>query len=266
MKVSSKEKSSIYMTISERHEVILNKLKDSGKVSVQNLSDELSVSEVTIRKDLQMLEDKNLLFRTHGGATQSNPYTSDRHVDEKAKIQADEKAAIAREAVKLIGDNDSIILASGTTILALAREINPKNHLNVITSALDVSLTLSQRENVDITQLGGQLRPSSNSVVGKYSESFLDNITCGILFLGVDGIDLEFGITTSNLLEASLNQRCIDVAQYTVVLADSTKIGKRGFSRICTLDKVQHIVTDDGIAPETVRNLEESGVRVTISK
>lgn len=252
------------MTISERHEVILKKLEDSGKVTVQKLSDELSVSEVTIRKDLRILEDKNLLFRTHGGATRSNPYTSDRHVEEKAKIRADEKASIAREAVKLIGDNDSIILASGTTILALAREINPKSHLNVITSALNVSLELANHENVEITQLGGHLRPSSNSVVGKYSEQFLENITCGILFLGVDGVDLEFGITTSNLLEASLNQRCIDVAQYTVVVADSTKFGKRGFSRICTLEKVQHIITDEGVTPETIRKLEEAGVRVTI--
>lgn len=254
------------MTISERHEDILNKLKDNGKVSVQKLSDELSVSEVTIRKDLRILEDKNLLFRTHGGATQSNPYTSDRHIEEKAKIMAKAKEAIAKEAVKMIGDNDSIILASGTTIMALARHIKPVSSLNVITSALNVSLELSDREHVEITQLGGQLRPSSNSVVGKYSEQFLENITCGVLFLGVDGIDLNFGITTTNLMEASLNQHSIEVAQYTVVLADSTKFGKRGFSRICNLDQIQHIITDDGVSPETVRKLEERGVRVTIGK
>jgi len=254
------------MTISERHEKILEKLEISGKVTVQQLSDELSVSEVTIRKDLRLLEDKNLLFRTHGGATRTNPYASDRHVEEKAKVQAKEKKAIAKEAVKLIGDNDSIILASGTTILALAKEINPSSRLNVITSALNVSLELANREHVEITQLGGQLRPSSNSVVGKYSELFLENITCGILFLGVDGIDLEFGLTTTNLMEASLNQKCINVAQYTVVVADSTKFGKRGFSRICTLDQVQHIITDSNADPETIRKLEDNGVRVTVSK
>ncbi|NBC28273.1 MAG: DeoR family transcriptional regulator [Bacteroidetes bacterium] len=254
------------MTISERHERILKELEEHGKVSVQQLSEEMSVSEVTIRKDLRMLEDKNLLFRTHGGATRFNPYTSNRHVKEKAKIRAEQKQAIAKEAVKLIGDNDSIILASGTTILALAAEIAPTNRLNVITSALNVSMELAGRENVEITQLGGQLRPSSVSVVGKYAEHFLENITCGILFLGVDGIDLDFGLTTTNLMEASLNQHCIKVAQYTVVLADSTKFGKRGFSRICTLDEVQHIVTDSDVEDETVRMLEENGVRVTISE
>ena len=225
------------MTVTERHEKILQELKENGKVSVQELSNELDVSEVTIRKDLRVLEDKGLLFRTHGGATQSNPYTSDRPVSEKEKIQAEEKNAIANEAIKLIGDNDSIILASGTTILAVARKIHPEKRLNVITS-----------------------------VVGPYAEQFMEGITCGILFLGVDGIDLDHGLTTSNLMEASLNQKFIDVAQYTVVVADHTKFGKRGFSRICSLDKVQHIITDDGIAPELINKLEEAGVQVTVAK
>lgn len=254
------------MTISERHEIILNKLKDSGKVNVQELSDELSVSEVTIRKDLRLLEDKNLLFRTHGGATLSNPYTSDRPVSEKAKVQAKEKEAIAKEAVKLIGDNDSIILASGTTVSALAREIYSQNRLTVITSSLDVSLTLSGRENIEISQLGGQLRSSSNSVVGPYAEQFLENITCGILFLGVDGVDLEYGLTTTNLMEASLNQKFIDISQYTVVLADHTKFGKRGFGRICTIDSIQHIITDEQTPQSIINDLEKKGIRVTVAE
>ncbi|PKD42580.1 DeoR/GlpR family DNA-binding transcription regulator [Rhodohalobacter barkolensis] len=254
------------MNISERHEIILNKLKEEGRVNVQELSDELSVSEVTIRKDLRLLEDKNLLFRTHGGATVSNPYTSDRPVSEKAKVQAKEKESIAKEAVKLIGDNDSIILASGTTVSALAGEIYSTNRLNVITSSLDVSLMLSGRDNIDITQLGGQLRPSSNSVVGPYAEHFLSSITCGILFLGVDGVDLEYGLTTTNLMEASLNQKFIDISQYTVVLADHTKFGKRGFGRICTIDRIQHIITDEGTPSSIINDLEKKGIRVTVAK
>lgn len=253
------------MTVAERHEIILKELKENGKVNVQHLSEELDVSEVTIRKDLRVLEEKGLLFRTHGGATLFNPYTSDRPVSEKEKIRAAEKNAIAREAVKLIGGNDSIILASGTTILAVAKRIKADRNLNVITSALNVSLELSKHENVEILQLGGQLRPSSTSVVGSYAEQFLKGITCGILFLGVDGIDLEHGLTTSNLMEASLNQKFIEVAQYTVVVADHTKFGKRGFSRICGLDNIQHVITDDGVPDETIRKLEETGTKVTIS-
>jgi len=253
------------MTISERHEIILNELKENGKVNVQHLSEELEVSEVTIRKDLRKLEDKGLLFRTHGGATKTNPYTSDRPVSEKAKILATEKSAIAKEAVKLIGNNDSIILASDTTILAVARHIKTDHRLNVITSALNVALELSRNEDVDIIQLGGHLRPSSNSVVGPYAEQFWEGITCGILFLGVDGIDLDQGLTTSNLMEASLNKKFIEVAQYIVVVADHTKFGMRGFSRICGLNEIQHIITDDGISSDMVNKLEEMGIQVTIS-
>lgn len=253
------------MTVAERHEIILNELKENGKVNVQHLSNDLEVSEVTIRKDLRILEEKGLLFRTHGGATQTNPYTSDRPVSEKAKIRAGEKNVIAKEAVKLIGNNDSIILASGTTILAVARQIKSDHRLNVITSALNVSLELSHHENVEILQLGGQLRPSSTSVVGPYAEQFLSGITCGILFLGADGIDLDHGLTTSNLMEASLNQKFIEVAQYTVLVADHTKFGKRGFSRICGLDQIQHIITDDGISSDTVNKLKDMGIQVTIA-
>ncbi|MCH2449910.1 MAG: DeoR/GlpR family DNA-binding transcription regulator [Gracilimonas sp.] len=254
------------MTVTERHEKILHELKENGKVSVQKLSDELDVSEVTIRKDLRVLEDKVLLFRTHGGATQTNPYTSDRPVSEKEKMQAEEKNAIAKKAVELIGDNDSIILASGTTILAVARKIHPEKKLNVITSALNVSLELSQHENVEVLQLGGQLRQSSTSVIGPYAEQFMEGITCGILFLGVDGIDLDHGLTTSNLMEASLNQKFIEVAQHTIVVADHTKFGKRGFSRICSLDKVQHIITDAGVDPQLITKLEDAGIQITVAK
>lgn len=251
------------MTITERHEKILAKLNEKGKVEVPDLSESLDVSEVTIRKDLRILEEKGLLFRTHGGASKSNPYTSDKPLQEKEFVHSSEKNSIAKEACKLIGDTDSIILASGTSILAMARCLNPQHHLNVITSAINVSMELSKHENIDILQLGGQLRHSSNSVVGAYAESFLNNITCGMYFLGVDGIDLDFGITTTNLGEASLNQKCIEVAQVTVVLADSSKFGKRGFGRICNLDQVQHIITDDGVSPEIVQELENRGIKVT---
>lgn len=254
------------MTLTERHEKILETLKTSGKVNVQELSCELNVSEVTIRKDLRILEEKNLLFRTHGGATLSNPYTSDKPVQEKEFVRPEEKDKIAEEASKLIGDNDSIILASGTSILALARHLRPQKKLNVITSALNVSLELNKHENIEILQLGGQLRSSSTSVVGSYAECFLKNISCGIFFLGVDGIDFDFGLTTTNLQEASLNQKCIEVAQVTVVLADSSKFGKRGFGRICDLEEIQHIITDDKVAPEIVTELENRGVKVTIAK
>ncbi len=252
-------------SITERHQIILKTLEESGLVNVQELSIQMKVSDVTIRKDLKLLEDKNLLFRTHGGATKSNPYTNDKPVAEKERLNADEKRIIAKTAAAMISHNDSIIIASGTSMLALARAIQPEGHLTVITSALHVALELSRHSNVEILQLGGQLRQNSSSVMGPYAEQILNDVSCSILFLGVDGIDLETGLTTTSLMEARLNQRMIDAAQVTIVLADSSKFGKRGLGKICTLDQIQYIITDSGIAPEMVRLLEEKGVNVTIA-
>ncbi|WP_428329874.1 DeoR/GlpR family DNA-binding transcription regulator [Mucilaginibacter sp.] len=251
-------------SITERHQYILKKLNDAGYVNVQDLSIEMKVSHVTIRKDLRLLEDKNLLFRTHGGGSKNNPYTSDRPVEEKEQLYANEKQLIAKAAAKMIGHNDSIIIASGTTMLALARSINPETHLTVITSALNVALALSHHPQVDVLQLGGQLRPNSSSVMGPYADQILDDVACSILFLGVDGIDIEMGLTTTSLMEAHLNQRMIEAAQITIVLADSSKMGRRGLGRICPLDQVQHIITDDGVNPSTIRLLEDKGIKVTV--
>jgi len=251
-------------SITQRHQLILKKLEETGHVNVQELSKQMKVSDVTIRKDLKLLEDKNLLFRTHGGGSKVNPYTNDKPVAEKEQLHADEKRSIAMAAAAMIGHNDSIIIASGTTMLALARSIHPEKHLTVITSALNVALELSHHQHVEVLQLGGQLRQNSSSVMGPYAEQILTDVSCSMVFLGVDGIDLEMGLTTTSLMEARLNQKMINAAQVTVVVADSSKFGKRGLGKICTLDQVQHIITDSGISPSLVKILEDKGINVTV--
>lgn len=252
------------MTSVERHQYILNRINEFGKISVLDLCDELEVSSVTIRKDLKVLEDKNLLFRTHGGATTINPYTADRTVFEKEKIHAEEKKAIAYQAASMIEENDSIIIASGTTVQAMAQEIQPKGLLTVVTSALNVALQLVRHPNVEILQLGGVLRKSSTSVAGLYAESILSDFYCSKLFLGVDGIDVEYGLTTTNAQEAHLNRKMMNVAQKTVVLVDSSKFGKRGFGRICNIEEIDCVITDKGITEKNARELEKNGIQVVV--
>ena len=253
------------MNITERHQLILKKLKEDGHVSIQELSDLIKVSGVTIRKDLKLLEDKNLLFRTRGGGSINNPYTIERPINEKELINAAEKQRIAKVAVSLIGDNDSIIIGSGTTVFELARCLHPAKHLTVITPAAKVTLELCNRPNIEVLQLGGIVRQNSSSVAGSYAEHILEDISCGILFLGVDGIDLEFGFTITNLAEASLNQKMIESAQVVVVLADSTKFGRRGLGKVCNFDQVQYIITDNKVHPSTVKILEERGIKVIVA-
>lgn len=251
--------------ITERHQLILKKLEEERKVNIQELSDLMMVSGVTIRKDLKILEDKNLLFLTRGGASINNPYTIERPIDEKELINEKEKQRIAKAAFSLIGENDSIIIGSGTTVFYLARSLHPSKRLTVITPALKVAMELCHRPNVEVLQLGGMLRPSSTSVAGSIAERILEDISSGILFLGADGIDTNFGISITNLTESSLNQKMMDVAQVIVILADSSKFGRRGLGRICGVEQVQYIVTDAGVSPTVVKQLEEKGVRVIIA-
>ncbi|WP_162428724.1 DeoR/GlpR family DNA-binding transcription regulator [Pontibacter pudoricolor] len=252
------------LTLAERHQHILSSLKQEGQVNVLDLCEKLSVSSVTIRKDLKLLEDKGLLFRTHGGATANNPYTVDRSVNEKEKIQATEKMRIGAAAAGLLVPNDSILIASGTTVLALARNIQPKSNLTVITPSLNIALELNRHPEIEVLQLGGVLRKSSSSVTGPYAESILADFSCSKLFLGVDGIDLDFGLSTTNVMEAHLNRQMIKVSQKTIVLADSTKFGKRGFGKICGFEDIDQIITDSGISDYTVKTLEGMGIKVTI--
>ena len=229
-----------------------------------DLYKKLKVSSVTIRKDLKYLEEKKLLYRTHGGATQTNPYATDLPVNEKEKINSSEKLRIGAAASGLIGANDSIILASGTTIQAFARSIQGKENLTVITSSLNVAIELIATPGVEVLQLGGLVRKSSSSVIGSYAENILKNFFCNMLFLGVDGIDIEYGLTTTNSMEANLNREMMAISQKIIVLADSTKFGKRGFGKICNIDEVDHIITDSQVSDHVVNTLESSGVTVTI--
>ena len=250
--------------LTERHQHILAQLKKEGSVSVVDLCNELNVSSVTIRKDLKILEDKNLLFRTHGGGTLTNPYTVDRPVNEKAMMHSNEKSGIAEVAANLIEPNDCILIASGTTVLSLDKSLHPKGNLTVVTAALNVALELIHHAGVEVIQLPGIIRKTSSSVAGNEAEKMLDDFSFSKLFLGVDGIDLEFGLTTTNMMEAQLNKKMIAASQKTIVLADSSKFGKRGFGRICGLEDVDQMITDHNISDHMVDTLKGLGIEVTI--
>ncbi len=248
----------------KRHQDILERLQEEKYVEVSDLCKSLNVSAVTIRKDLKILEEKGLLFRTHGGASLDNPYINDRPVNEKEKISVSQKNEIAEAAAQLILENDSIMIASGTTVQALARCIRPKGKLTVITSSLNVTLELIKFKEVEVLQLGGYVRHSSSSVVGNYAAYILDNISCSKLFLSVDGIDLEYGLSTTHLEEAQLNKRMLSAAQKIILLVDSSKFGKKSFAKICDLEQIDEIITDKGISLSLIEKLEEKGITVTV--
>jgi DeoR family transcriptional regulator of aga operon len=127
-----------------------------------------------------------------------------------------------------------------------------------------VALELLHHPKIVVIQLGGMLRKSSSSTTGPYAEKVLDDFSCNKLFLGVDGIDIEFGLTTTNAMEAHLNRKMIAAAQKTIILADSSKFGKRGFGRICGLEEVDQVITDAGISEHMSKTLKGMGIEVTV--
>lgn len=251
------------MTLSERHKAILESLRNSGSVDVGVLSQQLKVSAVTIRKDLDMLEEKKLLYRTHGGAIIADPYIATRKVSEKEKLHPELKRRIGQRAIELLSPQDALIIASGTTVQAFARCI-PNMKMTVITSAMNVVMELLDKPDIEIIQLGGIIRHSSASVVSEYAIRMLDNFACNKLFLGVDGIDPEYGLSTTHLQEASLNRMMIHSATKTIVLADSSKFGRRGFSKICDMSDIDHVITDSGTPAKMLDAMAERGVKVTV--
>lgn len=253
------------ISIAERHKHILEQLDKQKFIKVAEIAKELGVTTVTIRKDLKYLEEKKLLFRTHGSASPINPHVPDVSVYVKGKIKNEEKRKIAKAAVKLIEENDSVIIASGSTIYAFAQELSPINHLNVVTPSLRVAILLNEIENVNVVQLGGNLHKNSLSVRGEYAAQAFNDFTCSKVFMGADGMDSEYGITTSTLEEAQLSKKMMEASSRTIILADSSKFGKRGFGKICPLDRVDVIVTDDGISEAAIKMVEDNGIELIIA-
>lgn len=239
-------------------------LQEQGHASVSALSDELDVSEVTIRKDMRFLEERKLLVRTHGGAVLLDHYVYDLPFEEKATRHSEEKKRIGEAAAGLVEDGDTVILDSGSTTLYIARNLRNKKDLTVTTASIHIALELLRIPNLELLMLGGIVRPTSASVVGAYAEQMLREHSFRRLFLAGDGFDVKYGLTTTNTLEAHLNRIMIASAQQIILVVDSSKLGRRGLSRICGVEEVHTIVIDDKVPESAVREMEEMGARVLV--
>lgn len=248
-----------------RRTVILEKLEQDNQVNVSDLSAELGVSEVTIRNDLAQLELKNLLIRARGGAIKVSRVGMDHRLSEKNKVNIKEKRKIGKAAARLISDNDTIIIDSGSTTSELVHHMEGVSNLNVITNALTIASQLSNLQNINVIVPGGFLRRESLSLVGAPAENTFQNYYCDKLFLGADGIDIEHGLSTPNIEEAHLNQKMVSISKQVILLADSSKFSKRSLAFICGIDQIDVLVTDSGIDKEFKNHLERIGINVIVA-
>jgi len=251
----------------ERRSYALDQLKAEGHLSVTELSGDLGVSDVTIRKDLQFLEDQDLLIRTHGGAIPANQFAYDVPFEEKAQRQKEEKRRIGRTAADMVTDQDTLILDSGTTTLQVVRSLKDREmkDLTISTNSIHIAMETVGVPDITVLLLGGTVRSKSASVVGPYAEQMLRDHAFSKLFLAGDGFDIDHGLTTTDDREAYLNQLMIESSKQTIVVVDSSKFGRRGLCRICETSAMDVVITDavpDGVG----RRLRESGIQVVLAE
>ncbi len=253
-------------TVSRRAE-ILKELDEKGKVFVHELSDKFNISEVTIRNDLDHLEKQNMLIRARGGAIKIKQYHVglDISLTDKQKEFMKEKQRIGKRAAQFIENGDTIILDSGTTTTEVAKNLGNFKELTIITNALNIAGILSEYEHFNVFIPGGILRKKSLSFVGSLAEESLSKFYCDKLFLGVDGFDITYGLSTPNVEEARLNKIMIDLAEEVIVVTDSRKFQNRKFAFIAPVTEVDVVITDAGIPEEVKSQLEKSGIDVVIA-
>lgn len=232
-----------------RRSAILQILKQNSNVSVSELSAKFGVSEVTIRKDLNLLKDRNLLVRTRGGAIMHEVGKNDDDMNIRFKRLAHyrEKKAIGRAAAELIEEGDTIIIDSGTTAFQVAAHLHKFHRLTILTNALNVAQEVLSYKRFNVILLGGNIRSSSESVVGALAESNLKMFYCDKLFLGVDSFSIENGLSTPSIEEANINQIMISRSRKVIAVFDSSKVNRRSLAFITTLDNIDAIVTDEGL-------------------
>lgn len=252
------------MLAPERHQRILAILSRSGATTVAQLAADLGVSGMTVRRDLQTLDEQGLLIKTYGGAIPAELNTS-REIPyiSKSLANAEAKQRIGRRAAALISEGDTIILDSGSTTLEVARQIEAAS-LMVVTNDVAIAYTLGLRPGISVALPGGLMQPNLYTLLRPEAVQFMSDLRVGKVFLAADAVHLEFGVTNRSLEEVPVKQAMIRAAHEVILVADSTKFGKEVFARVCQLEAVHRVITDADAPPELVSQLQARGIAVEL--
>jgi DeoR/GlpR family transcriptional regulator of sugar metabolism len=248
----------------ERRAVILNILNQSGRCRVNDLARELAVSEVTVRQDLDILEKQELLSRTHGGAILIAKRGFERPFQIQETAFRDEKIRIGKAAASLVSDGETIILDVGTTVTEVARNIQSRKGLTVVTNALNIAMLLEDFPEITVLVTGGTLRAKQHSLVNPFGQFILERIRVDLAFIGINGIEAEHGVTNANLAEAEMKSLFVKVARRRILVADSGKIGNVALAKVAALHEIDLLITDEQADPEELARLQDKGLQVKL--
>ena len=244
--------------LSEREKEIIKALANDPGTSVARMSELLGVSVVTIRSDLNDLEQKGILLRTRGGAVPAyHP-----NVLERQSLNVEAKGRIAQAAAALVNDGDTIMIEAGTTTALVARYLLGKRFVNIVTNSTLILPFARINPGIHLTVVGGEFRPASESMVGPLALAELDRFHVRLAIVGTDGFSLEGGLTTHLVEGAEIVRRMAERSETAILVADSSKYGKVGFVRVLPVQGVRMLVTDTGLAARAEEELAGVGLQV----
>jgi len=234
-------------------------------VTVGELTDRLGVSEATVRRDLDSLQESGVAQRTHGGAVPAPGSFKELPFPERGTVQVAQKRAIAREAVAMVRSGDTVFIGGGSTALHLAQRLGGVD-VTVVTNSLPVAGELSRCDRIDVIVIGGNLRTPELSMIGPRAVEAIRSYRAGIAFLGVPALDGEHGFTADGDAEAATDAAFISMARRTVVLADHTKLGEVSTTHVVPLSSIDTVITDDGAPADVLADLRASGTQVVVAE
>ena len=249
----------------DRRTDILKQLEKNDQVDVLDLSRQFKVSEVTIRKDLKYLEMKNILIRSRGGAMKQSLINVDLSIYDRRRQNIKLKEAIGSAAADMIFSGETVLLDTGTTIKQIARHLPKKINITVITNSVDITFRLAEYPNIRVIMPGGILRRNSLALVGEQAAESLRGFYCDKYFLSADGIDIERGMMTTNIEEASLARINIKNSRKVIALIDSSKFHSKGITTIAPLKEIDTLITDSGIPEDILEKIKSLGVFVIVA-
>ncbi|HEY3418390.1 MAG TPA: DeoR/GlpR family DNA-binding transcription regulator [Armatimonadota bacterium] len=249
----------------ERWREILDILSREGRIRVADLAAQLSVSEATVRRDLEAMQAQGMLQRTHGGALLQRPTALEISFDESKSRSLREKRAIGRRAADLVGPGESIIIESGTTTLEMARCLaGEARQLTVLTNSLAIAKELATNEDIEVLVLGGSLRRQSASLVGNWVSEILRNVRVDKAFLGVNGLSPDFGLSAPNVFTAETRKAMIVASRTRIALADHSKLGVESLYRVAPINVLDILVTDAEATEEQLKPFREAEIEVLV--
>ncbi|AZN41450.1 DeoR/GlpR family DNA-binding transcription regulator [Paenibacillus albus] len=249
------------MLVAERYQYIVRIVNEKGSIRVAELSQLCRVTEETIRRDLDRLENEGRLLRSYGGAIRIQPQTPETSYVLRESAYVSEKQNISTEAVKLVEPNDRIVLDASTTTWHLAAQL-PDIPLTVLTNSLNVAYVLREKKNIIVISTGGTLVPNSLSFVGPLAEQSLEEYHVDKAFISCKGVHMERGISESNELQARVKRKMVGMADQVYVLADYSKFNMQAFTTITGWDRIDHLITDIQAPAEYVQQLRRRSINV----